>query len=228
MTVSKLVACLCCALALVLAPAAAWAQDDAGHDTPAHEAGAHDAEAHDEHDAGHGGHGASLTDPLSVDPDLALWTFAVFAILLLVLWKFAWGPISEGLDKREQRIADDIAAAERSNQEAKQLLAEYERKLAAAQDEIRAMLDDARRDAELTQQEMLAKAAADAEGVKQRARREIETATDQALKALAEHSARLAVELAGKILHAELSPERHARLVEEAMAKLPASSPSAN
>lgn len=228
MTFSKLVACLCCALALLLAPTAALAQDDTGHDTAAHEDGAHDAAAHDEHGAEHGGHGAMATDPLTVDPDLALWTFAVFAILLLVLWKFAWGPISEGLDKREQRIADEIASAERSNQEAKQLLAEYERKLAAAQDEIRALLDEARRDAEQTQQEMLAKAAADAEGVKQRARREIETATDQALKALAEHSAKLAVELAGKILHAELSPERHARLVEEAMTKLPASSPSAN
>lgn len=221
MTVPRILACLCCALVFALAPAATRAADDAAHETAAHEDGAHGSGAHDDHSSG-------STDPLSVDPDLALWTFGVFAILLGVLWKFAWGPISAGLDKREQRIADEIAAAERSNQEAKRLLGEYEHKLAAAQDEIRALLDDARRDAEQTQQEMLAKAAADAEGVKARARREIETATDQALKSLAEHSARLAVELAGKILHAELTPERHARLIEEATAKLPAGGPSVN
>lgn len=226
MTVSKMLACVCCALALALAPTAVQGQDDAHPAAPV-EAG-HDAAAHDEHDEGHDGHNAMATDPLTVDPDLALWTFGVFAILLLVLWKFAWGPISDGLDKREQRIADEIASAERSNQQAKQLLAEYEHKLAAAQDEIRALLDEARRDAEQTQQDMLAKAATEAEGLKQRARREIDTATDQALKQLAEHSAKLAVELAGKILHTELSPDRHARLVEEAMAKLPSGGPSVN
>lgn len=227
MTVSKMLACVCCALALAFAPSAVRGQDDAHPAAAPVEAG-HEAGAHDEHDDGHGGHNAMATDPLTVDPDLALWTFGVFAILLLVLWKFAWGPISDGLDKREQRIADDIASAERSNQQAKQLLAEYEHKLAAAQDEIRAMLDEARRDAEQTQQDMLAKAATEAEGLKQRARREIDTATDQALKQLAEHSAKLAVELAGKILHTELSPDRHARLVEEAMSKLPSGGPSVN
>ncbi|MBX3412634.1 MAG: F0F1 ATP synthase subunit B [Pirellulales bacterium] len=227
MTVSKMLAGACCALALALAPAAVHGQDDAHPAAAPAEAG-HDDAAHDEHGEGHGAHDPMATDPLTVDPDLALWTFGVFAILLLVLWKFAWGPISQGLDKREQRIADDIASAERSNQQAKQLLAEYEHKLAAAQDEIRALLDEARRDAEHTQQDMLAKAAAEAEGLKQRARREIDTATDQALKQLAEHSAKLAVELAGKILHTELSPDRHARLVEEAVAMLPSGGPSVN
>ena len=46
--------------------------------------------------------------------DLAIWTAVVFLVLLAILWKFAWGPIAEGLDKREQEIADQIAEAERS------------------------------------------------------------------------------------------------------------------
>ena len=71
-----------------------------------HAAGAHGAEAHDDH----GAHAAN-TNPLSFDPDLALWTLGVFVLLLLILKKFAWGPIVAGLDKREHKIADDIAAA---------------------------------------------------------------------------------------------------------------------
>jgi len=225
MTLSKRVAWLLCVAALVAWPALAAAQEG-GHGAEAH-ADAHGAAGGHGHGAdGHGG--AMATDPLAFDPDLAIWTMIIFGLLLAVLWKFAWGPIAEGLDKREKRIADEIAAAEQQNLDAKALLAEYERKLAAAQDEIRALLDDARRDAEQTQQEMLAKAAADGEAIKQRARREIETATDQALKSLADHSARLAVELAGKIVGAELTPDRHARLIEDAMAKFPQAPPSAN
>ena len=66
------------------------------------------------------------TDPLAVDPDLAIWTLLVFVVLLAVLWKFAWGPIVAGLEKREQAIADNIAAAKRQHEEAKRLVAEYE------------------------------------------------------------------------------------------------------
>ncbi len=39
-------------------------------------------------------------DPLSVDPDLALYTIAVFVVLLIVLKKFAWGPILHALEGR--------------------------------------------------------------------------------------------------------------------------------
>ena len=38
--------------------------------------------------------------------DLALWTAITFVLVLIVLWKFAWGPIIEGLDKREQYVQD--------------------------------------------------------------------------------------------------------------------------
>ena len=46
--------------------------------------------------------------PLAFDPDLAICTAIVFVALLAILWKFAWGPISAGLDKREQSIAGNI------------------------------------------------------------------------------------------------------------------------
>ena len=57
------------------------------------------------HAAEGAGHGQPDLNPLDWKTDLALWTGAVFVALLFVLGKFAWGPIADGLDKREQRVA---------------------------------------------------------------------------------------------------------------------------
>lgn len=180
------------------------------------------AEHEEKHGAGHGVHYGQVDvdlDPSELKGDLAIFTFIVFVLLVAVLWKFAWGPISHGLEKREHHIADQIAAAERANVEAKQMLAEYERKLASAQDEVRAIIDEARRDATTTQQDILAQARADAAAEMDRAKREVQTAKEQALRELAETSANLAVELAGKIIRTQLDAGQHAQLVSEALSQ---------
>ena len=135
------------------------------------------------------GHADPATDPLSVDPDLAVWSFVVFAVLLMVLWKFAWGPIVAGLEKREESIAHNIDDAKRQNEEARQLLVDYEARLTGATDEVRAILEAARRDAEQAKQTIIAQAKSAAEQERLRGLREIETATDAALQSLAERSA---------------------------------------
>jgi F-type H+-transporting ATPase subunit b len=168
------------------------------------------------------------SDPLSVDPDLAIWTVVVFVILLFVLRQFAFGPILEAIRRREGHIADQIAEAEKRHEQARQLLAEYEQKLAGAAKEVRELLDEARRDAEHTKQDILAEAKAGADAERSRALRDIEAAADAAVKSLAERSTELAVELAGKIVQAKLTKDDHARLIEEAMAKFPTATPSDN
>ena len=65
--------------------------------------------------------------------------------------------------------------------------------------------------------EMIEKARQETAAEKQRALRDIETATDGALKDLAERSATLAVELAGKIVQARLDPAAHAKLIQQAV-----------
>jgi F-type H+-transporting ATPase subunit b len=164
------------------------------------------------------------SDPLTFDPDLALFTLLVFVILLVVLGKFAWGPIVQALEGREHTIADHIAQAERNHEQAKALLADYERKLASAANEVRELMEEARRDAERAKQDILAEAKAGADAERQRALREIDAATEGAIKTLAERSAEMAVDLAGKIMQSKLSTADHTRLIQEAMAKFPQSS----
>ena len=113
-------------------------------------------------------------------------------------------------------------------EEARRLLGQYQEKLDTAAGEVRGILEEARRDAEHTQQEILAKARQDAQAERDRSLREIERATDQALKELAEKSANLAVDLAGKIVQTKLTSGEQAQLVTEAVGRLGQATPSTN
>ena len=104
------------------------------------------------HDTGHGdeanaSHGN--THPLSFDPDLAIVTAIIFGLLLLILGKFAWGPIRQALDDRENYVATQLDEAKQRHEDAQRLLKEHEQKLAGATDEVRALLDQARKEADL-------------------------------------------------------------------------------
>lgn len=162
-------------------------------------------------------------NPLVIGPDLAVVTVVVFLLLLAVLSKFAWKPIVEALDRRERSIAENIAAAAAQNEAAKELLSQHEAKLRSASDEIREMLDEARRNAEAAKAGIIAEAKTAAQAEQQRAVREVQHATDAALRQLAEKSADLAVDLAGKIVTEKLTASDRARLVRDAVAQLPSS-----
>ena len=155
--------------------------------------------------------------PFAWQSNLALWTGVIFVVLLLVLWKFAWGPIADALEKREQGIASQINEAEQANQNAKQMLADYQSKLDAAGEEVRQMIEKGRRDAEQTSRRIVDEARSEAKAQQQRALAEIDQAATGALSELASKSAQLAVGLAGKIVKSELKPGDHADLVRQAV-----------
>ena len=186
--------------------------------------------AQDTHSTGnqHAASGQINPNPLTVDPDLAVFTAIIFLLLLAVLWKFAWAPISEALDRREQGIADNIAAAEATHEEAKSLLAGYEAKLAGTADQVREMLEEARRDGEHTKSQIVAEAKAAAEAEKDRALRDVRNAKESALKEIGETSANFAVELAAKIVEREVSEKDHADLIRAAVSKFSEAEPSSN
>ena len=90
------------------------------------------------------------------------------------------------------------------------------------------LLEEARRDAEATKTQILddAKKAADQE--RERAIREVDIAADRAMHKLAETSANMAVDWAGKVAKQTITPDRQAEIVREALDNLAKSSPSEN
>jgi F-type H+-transporting ATPase subunit b len=167
----------------------------------------------------------ALSGPLAVtdvDPDLAFFTLIVFVITLGVLWKFAWKPIVEGLDKREKSIADQIEQAKVDAEKAQQSLQEYEAKLAAAADEAKALLTEARQEAEHAKERLVAEAKEAAERERQRAIVDIQAAKDEAVRELAQRSVDSAISLAGQLVRKELDASSHAGLIEESLEKFSA------
>ena len=177
--------------------------------------------------AAHGDHGEegdeahANTNPLSIDPDLAIFTAIVFLLLLAVLSKFAWRPIADGLSKREQAVAQQIEEARLNNERAAELLRQHEGRLAAAADEVRQMLNEARRDAETTKERILTEAQAQAQRQTQKALEDIQLAKEGALREIAGRSVDVAVDLARNIVRQEITPARHQQLIQDALEKFP-------
>ncbi len=203
----------------------------AAEDSPTADSAEHGADADERGDASaahnifqdtlHANAGPEQDSPSEIRYSLSIWTLVVFGLLLGILWTFAWGPISEALDRREAGILANIAAAKQQNEAAAKLLADHEAKLAGTADEVRRILDDSRRDADTQKQQILAAAQAAAQSEKQRAVQEIEAAKNGALRELAEKSVDTAVGLAGEIVQRELSPADHAVLISEALEHFP-------
>lgn len=160
-------------------------------------------------------------NPLAFDPDLAWCTAIVFIALLAILWKFAWGPISEGLDKREQSIAADIEEAKASFDKANATLKEYESQLASAAAETKEMLEAAKRDAAAVREKAVNEAQEAAQRERERAVADINVAKNQALQEVAGTVTDLSVALASQIVRREVNASDHANLVTEALQQLP-------
>jgi F-type H+-transporting ATPase subunit b len=158
--------------------------------------------------------------------ELTIWSIVVFFILFLLLSKYAWPQIREGLDKREQSIAHDKHEAVLAKQEADKLRAELAQKMKEANDEIRAMIDKAQKDAQLTAAEELARGKAELVAERERIQRELRLSTDDALAKLWEQSTQLATLISTKAVGKSLSESDHRALLGEALAEFRAAAES--
>lgn len=164
------------------------------------------------------GHGTG--DPMNLDVWQAGYTIVVFLILVLILGKFAWKPILEGLQRRERFIRDSLESAKRDREAAETKLREYEEKTRQARDEASAIVEEGRRDAEAVRRRLEEEARHSAESIIERAKRDIGIARDSALRDLHEESARMAITMASEVLKRQLTAEDHERLVADALEQL--------
>jgi F-type H+-transporting ATPase subunit b len=173
---------------------------------------------------GHGDHKAGDDSPFAGEVnqilDLAIWTVVVFLILLFVLRKFAWGPMLEGLKKREDSIRAALDEAAKARDEAHGIRLQLQQEMGQAHEKVKAIIDEAKRDAHVTAEEMIAKAKADIGQERERLHREIQVETDQALQSLWTRAADLATMISAKALGRELDGEGHRRLIDEALTDL--------
>jgi F-type H+-transporting ATPase subunit b len=171
--------------------------------------------------AAEGGHAeGGANNPFAGDIGNALWTVIIFILVLVVLGKYAWGPILSNLQARENFIFESLEKAKRDRDEAEARLKQYEEKLASARAEASSIVDEGRRDADVVKRRIEEDARLEADRIIERARREIQIATDTATKELYTLSARLATDMATRIVGKELGPQDHERLIAESIASI--------
>jgi F-type H+-transporting ATPase subunit b len=147
-------------------------------------------------------------------------TLIIFGLVITVLGKLAWRPLLTVLNERERSIRESLETARRERQAAEEVLARYQTQLEKAREEAGAIVEEGRRDGEAVRRRIHDEARGQANEIIERARREIRLATDAALKELYDHTADLAVKLAGGIIRKELSAEDHRRLVAESLDRM--------
>lgn len=202
---------------LAMAAEAEPAGDVAVEDGHGHDAGdSHGGDSH-ANDNSHKNAGAAMSQPHELKSDMAIYTFVVFLLLLTILYKFAWGPISEGLAKREQGIADHIEQARLDAEAAQESLKQYQQQLEAAAQEAQQIVAEARQDAEAVRDRTVSEAREAAQRERDRALSDIQIAKQAALDEVATLGTNIAVNLAGKIVRKELNAEDHTSLINESI-----------
>jgi F-type H+-transporting ATPase subunit b len=147
----------------------------------------------------------------------AVWTLVIFTIVVLVLGKFAWGPVLALLQQREQFIHRSLSEAKREREEAEARLKEYSAKLQSAHAEAVGIIEEARRDAERLRGELRQRAKAEAEALISNAERQIQLETARALQQIRTEAVELSVMIASKLIQRNLTKEDNERLIEDAL-----------
>jgi len=145
---------------------------------------------------------------------LIFWMCISFGLILFILKKFAWSPILKMLNDRETSIQEALDSAERAKEEMKSLQAGNEKILAEARHDRDQMLKDARD----IREKMIAEAKTDAakanEKMIKEARESIKNEKMAAITELKNQVGMLSLEIAEKVLKAELaSDEKQKALV---------------
>ena len=151
---------------------------------------------------------------------LMVWTLILFFISMAILAKLAFPPITAALDRRQRAIEDSIDAAERTRQEADQILADYRERLHEARRQAEEIVDRARKTAEIHERDAQQEAVARREQMMEQTRRDIEAETRRAIDEIRREVADLTVMATEKVTRKTLSEEDQRRLVEDALSEL--------
>lgn len=160
------------------------------------------------------------------DPGLFIWTIITFLVLLALLAKFAWRPLLDALERRQQSIRQSLDDARHAKHELERLQSESQRILAQARTEAEAIITRTRDDANRFREELRQKAQQEASGIVKNAERQIELETARALQQIRHEAVDLSVAIASKLLQRNVSKEDNERLIEETFRQLESTRPS--
>ena len=143
-----------------------------------------------------------------------------FLIIWIVLAKLLWPSVLEMMDKRQQKIQEDLDAAEKSRVEAAEQAKTYESKIVEAHREADAIIAKAKKEAEEERTQVLAKAQREAADIIAKAHGAVDSERRKAMIELSSSVVALSVEIATKIIGNDLSEDEQRKLAEKYLAEV--------
>jgi F-type H+-transporting ATPase subunit b len=156
-----------------------------------------------------------------INPGLIVWTIVTFVLVLAVLGKFAWKPLLQSLNEREDKIRGALEQAEKARSEAAELLKQNERNMARAEEEFQKVIREGKALAEKMKDEIVTKAKQQAQHEIKMGKEEIGRDIEAAKLQLRTEVADLAIKAAEKILDETLDQQKQKKLVDSFLNQLP-------
>ncbi|MFC3039658.1 F0F1 ATP synthase subunit B [Virgibacillus xinjiangensis] len=138
-----------------------------------------------------------------------------FIVLLLLVKKFAWGPVMNMMQKREEYVAGEIEAAEKNRADAEKASKEAQEQLKQTKQEAQQMIEEAKTAGTRQEQQIIESARQEAARIKEAAQADIENEKEKALQALQDKVASLSVLIASKVIEKELSAQDQEKLIDD-------------
>ena len=151
------------------------------------------------------------------DPGLFIWTILTFLVLLGLLAKFAWRPLLQALDSRQEAIRKSLDDAQQAKLELERLQRESAQIIREARVEAESIVSRSRSDAERLKEEIKQSARAESATILQNAERQIGLETQRALQQIRHEAVDLSVMIASKLIQRNLSKEDNEKLIDEAI-----------
>ena len=162
-----------------------------------------------------------MNNPLvQPDPGLFIWTILTFLVLLALLAKFAWRPLLQALESRQQAIKKSLDDAELARQELARLQQESAKIIDQARVEAETILTRTRSDADRLREDLKAKAKEEANIMIRSAQQQIQLQTRQALQQIRHEVADIGVTIASKLLERNLDKQDNDRLIRETLQQI--------
>ncbi|CAI9396482.1 F0F1 ATP synthase subunit B [Niallia sp. Sow4_A1] len=138
-----------------------------------------------------------------------------FLLLLWAIKKFAWGPLMKIMKDREEFVANEIDNAEKSRLEAAKLLEEQRALLKEARTDAQELIDKAKQQADAQRETIIDDARKDAERLKNAALVEIEQQKEKAVATIRDQVTSLSVLIASKVIEKELNEQDQEKLIHD-------------
>lgn len=143
-----------------------------------------------------------------------IWYLLVFAILVLLVKHYAWGPVSDMMEKRRQKVINDLDSAAANRKKAETLANQREAALKNSRQAATKILSDAKNNAQQQSAKIVATANNNAAAIRKKAKTDAKQAQADALAAAKNQVADISVTIAEKVIAKNLSAKDQKDLVD--------------